>query len=328
MPAAPYPLRFEPILKAKVWGGRRLAAYGKHLPDDRSYGESWEVADLDETEPGGGGGGAAHSIIANGPLEGHTLHHAIAEWGAELLGERTAGAGAFPLLLKLLDAREHLSIQVHPTDAYVRNHPGTYVKSESWYVIDAAPDAELFIGLQPDVGPDQVDEALAGGHLPDVLRRVPAVRGDCHHLPSGTVHALGAGILVAEIQSASDTTFRLYDWTREYARAPRELHIEAALANLTYEPPPPITRIDVDGAPIRLASTEHYELLGVRAAAGVRLSPLTCSLLMGVQGETVLTHAGVDYPLPPGSAALVPAGAADAASLDASASTALIAGLS
>lgn len=270
----PSPLVLTPILLPKVWGGRRLGALGKLLPAG-PVGESWELADLGATSASGGGGQAARSVIAGGPLgggEGRTLHDAMEAWGSGLLGgARATPEGNFPLLVKYLDAREHLSVQVHPSPAYAAAHAGAHLKTESWYIVAAEPGAELFIGLKPGVTRDDLARAIADGTVPGLMRSRPAVPGECHTLPSGTVHALGAGVLVAEVQTPSDTTYRLYDWTREYDRPVRELHIEQALACASFdEPPAPVA---ASGERSVVAHTEFYTMEVVRAhCKGVAVS--------------------------------------------------------
>ncbi|MBL4699368.1 MAG: hypothetical protein JKX70_11095 [Phycisphaerales bacterium] len=246
----PYPIVFEPILKAKVWGGRRLAGLGKHLPMDQAYGESWELADLALTSASGGGGDAAHSFIANGELEGKTIRDAITLWGNDLLGDaKLTPEGGFPLLVKYLDAREHLSVQVHPSPAYAMAHPEAHLKTESWFVLEAqpGPDGEqpmIYKGFLEGVTKDDLAKAIADGTVPSIMRKELAVAGQCHTLPSGTVHALGAGVLVAEIQTPSDTTFRVYDWAKEYGREGRELHVEQAVECASFEHPPIATHAE------------------------------------------------------------------------------------
>ena len=221
------PVALVPVLLDKPWGGDARARWRlPEAPRARS-GEAGMVADIAHTSAGGAGGGAFHSLIANGPVRTWSLRDAAHEWPGGLTG---AGAEAeHPLLVKLLHAKEHLSVQVHPSPAYAASHPEARLKAESWYVLHAEPGAELFLGLAP--GTTAADAiALAGeGRIAEVLRRVPAVAGDCHTLPSGMVHAMGAGVVIAEVQSASDTTFRLYDWAKEYARTPRTLHLAEAL---------------------------------------------------------------------------------------------------
>lgn len=232
-----YPLTFEPALLSKVWGGDRLARFGKKVAAGATIGESWEIADLASTSASGAGGGAVRSVIASGALKGRTLNDAAKEWGDALMGGSPLTAdGHFPLLVKFLDAREDLSVQVHPSPAYAAAHEGSHLKTECWYILDAAPGAKLYKGVKAGVTREGFAAALraGGAGVVEMLEAVPAVVGECHNLPSGTVHALGAGVLVAEVQTPSDTTFRVYDW----GRAGRELHVEAALECIEFGPAP------------------------------------------------------------------------------------------
>jgi mannose-6-phosphate isomerase len=261
----PYPLLLEPILKEKVWGGRRLTGFGKALPADVLIGESWEVADLASTAPGGGGGDPARSRIVAGELAGQTLHDAMDAWGSRMMGvSMPTPAGDFPLVVKWLDAAQHLSVQVHPTAEYVVTHPEANLKTESWVVLDADPGAYLYLGLEPDVTAEDVARGARDATLPEMLRTFPAVPGEVHHLPSGTIHALGAGVLVAEVQTPSDTTFRLYDWAVEYGREGRELHLEPALECLDFGDPPAPVKAPPAAADYPLVSTEHYSISQLR----------------------------------------------------------------
>lgn len=262
--ADPYPLILRPILKPKVWGGRRLEALGKALPDDGPIGESWELADLGSTSASGGGGDAARSVIASGPLAGRALHDAMDLWGHDMMGDvQPTTSGDFPLLVKYLDAREHLSVQVHPSPEYAAAHAGAHLKTESWYIVDAEPGSELFVGFKDGVTRGDLEAAIRSGTVPSIMRSIPAIPGECHTLPSGTVHALGAGVLVAEVQTPSDTTFRVYDWTNEYDRPDRELHIEQALACASFDSPP--EPVAADGDSTEIASTEFYRMTALKA---------------------------------------------------------------
>jgi len=268
--STPYPLLLEPILKEKVWGGRRLTEFGKDLPAELLIGESWEVADLASTAPGGGGGDPARSRIAAGELAGRTLHDAMDAWGGHIMGaSRPTPEGDFPLLVKWLDAAQHLSVQVHPTAEYVVAHPEANLKTESWVVLDADPGAHLYLGLEPGVTADDVARGARDATLPEMLRTFPAIPGEVHHLPSGTIHALGAGVLVAEVQTPSDTTFRLYDWAVEYGREGRELHLEPALECLDFGEPPAPVKAPADAADFPLVSTEHYWIRQLRPGVAV-----------------------------------------------------------
>jgi mannose-6-phosphate isomerase len=324
----PYPLVFESILKTKVWGGRRLERYGKSLPPDPSsaVGESWELADLATTSVSGGGGDAAISVITNGSLAGQSIRDVMRLWGPHLLGrdawahqckmQGTAEPG-FPLLLKFLDAREHLSVQVHPSPAYAAAHPDAHLKTESWYVLDAEPmngaEPLIFCGLVDHATRESFLEHLEQGTVRDLLRALPANPGHCYTLPSGTVHALGAGVLVAEVQTASDTTFRVYDWTAEYSRPLRELHLEPALACIDFadSAPPEPTSADAGAVSTRLATTAFYTIDEVAPpASGLRLVGDHCVAVMGIAGRGRLeSAAGTFDPVgfAAGTTVLVPA---------------------
>lgn len=273
MPTAPlYPLKFEPIYKPKVWGGRSLEEkLGRELPEGQSIGESWELADLATTSASGGGGGAEHSTVANGPLRGKTLAQLIETYGSEMLGDVTlTDDGGFPLLVKFLDAHKNLSVQVHPSPAYAQAHREAHLKSEAWYIVDCKPDSVIYKGIQEGVTPEQLRAALKRNREEDVaplLISVPVKPGDCHYLPSGTCHALGAGILVAEVQTPSDTTFRVFDWGRKG----RELHINQAIECIHFGPAqsePYEKRVDVQGklgTRTRLVRCEYFRIDRVTA---------------------------------------------------------------
>ena len=232
-----YPLIFEPIYKEKVWGGRSFETLGRALPGDAStgIGESWEIADLATTSVSGGGGNAEYSVVANGPLKGQSIRELMLQYGSDLLGEGVSPSddGGFPLLIKFLDAKENLSVQVHPSPEYAAAHDDAHLKSEAWYIIDHEPGAVIYKGLAPGTTPEMLRAALETNTdeaVVPLLNAVPAKKGDCHYLPSGTLHALGAGVLVAEVQTPSDTTYRVYDW----GRTDRELHIEQAMACIDF----------------------------------------------------------------------------------------------
>ena len=252
-----YPLRFHPILKPKVWGGRRLERFGKSIPPGEKIGESWELADLPDSVDGG------QSVVSNGPLAGLSLREAIAKQPREMMGSaKLASGGGFPLLIKFLDAEENLSVQVHPDAEYARTHPAAHLKSEAWVVMDAAPGAVIYIGLKSGVSRIQFEQHIRAGTVAEDLVAVPAKPGDCHYLPSGTVHALGAGVLVAEIQTPSDTTFRVYDW----GRTGRSLHVDEALQCINFagtnaEPKPTNQPMVTNGLTnTHLVETEYFTI--------------------------------------------------------------------
>lgn len=266
-----YPLVFDPILKEKVWGGRRLAAFGKAIGDDpdRMIGESWELADLPDSIPGG------RSVIANGPWAGRTLGEVIADHRDAIMGEASLSEeGEFPLLIKFLDAVDNLSVQVHPDEAYVARHPNTHLKSEAWIVMHADPGAVIYKGLKPGTTADDFAAHIASGSVVNDLQVIEASVGDCHYLPSGTVHALGAGTVVAEVQTPSDTTFRVYDWDR----TDRTLHIDEALECIHFGPaegsPPGPERVEGALMRQRLIGTPYFEIERLRSSTAVTV-PIT-----------------------------------------------------
>jgi mannose-6-phosphate isomerase len=305
--AEPYVLTFGPILKEKVWGGRRLAGLGKALAPGVMVGESWEVADLGSTSVGGGGGGEARSVISNGALAGRTLHEAMGLWAPSLLA-----GGGFPLLVKFLDAREHLSVQVHPSPAFARAHADAHLKTECWYVLEAEPGGLIFKGVKPGVTRGRFEAALRAGQGEGVvalLDSAPAVVGECHNLPSGTVHALGAGVLVAEVQTPSDTTFRVYDWAAEYGRVGRGLHVEEALACIDFGPAERAVRAPAGPGVTRLVTTEFYTVDEVVGMERVGIAGDSCLVVVGVGGVTVIGQEGrAETVLARGGVALVPPG--------------------
>jgi mannose-6-phosphate isomerase len=307
-----YPLLFEPIYKEKVWGGRTLEKLGRSLPGGEStkIGESWELVDLAQTSVSGGGGGAAHSTVANGPVAGKTLGALIASHGRAILGDLrlNEASGGFPLLVKFLDARENLSVQVHPSPAYAAGHPDAFLKSEAWYIVECDPGAKIYKGIRPGVTPEQMRTALKANSdeaVVPLMIDVPVRPGDCHYLPSGTCHALGAGVLVAEVQTPSDTTFRVYDW----GRVGRELHVEQALACIDFGPPD-VSKFEVgttiegsDTTVTHLVRCEFFHIDRVLVRPGVELAvgrdqPIVWMVLEG--GATLTCEAGPQTKTPVG----------------------------
>jgi mannose-6-phosphate isomerase len=220
-----YPLTFQPIFKERVWGGRNLERlYHKPLPGSAPIGESWEISD----RPGDA------SVIANGPLAGQDLRWLMEHHAEELLGPGKLPPARFPLLVKILDAQEKLSLQVHPP-ARVAPGLGGEPKTEMWYVVDAAPGAELYVGLKRGVTREEFERRIGDGTVAECFHRVPVKKDDVMFLPSGRVHALGAGIVLFEIQQNSDTTYRVFDWNRTGLDGkPRELHVPQSLASIDF----------------------------------------------------------------------------------------------
>ncbi len=216
-------LRFRPLLRPVVWGGRRLGeVLGKQLPSAEAYGESWEVTDH----------ASHHSEVVSGPHAGRTLRDLMEHERRALLGAAGSRYTTFPWLVKFLDARDWLSVQVHPDEHAVKElWPGEGPKTEAWFVLDAAPGSRIYAGLVPGVDEARLRCALKAGTVADCLYQFEPRPGDCVFLPAGTVHAVGGGVLFAEVQQTSDATFRLFDWNRRDAQGRgRTLHIEESIA--------------------------------------------------------------------------------------------------
>jgi mannose-6-phosphate isomerase len=300
-----YPLTFHPIFKPRVWGGRNLERlYGKRLPPGVPVGESWEISD----RPGNA------SVIANGALAGRDLRWLMEHHAAEVLGLAKSQAGRFPLLIKILDAAETLSLQIHPPAGKAAELGGE-PKTEMWYVAAAGPGAELFVGLRRGATRGEFERRVGDGSVAACLHRVPVRAGDAMFLPSGRVHAIGAGNVLFEIQQNSDTTYRVFDWNRPGLDGkPRTLHLAESLASLDFgdfepalipqdtEPLPqghrrplvddPLFTVDA----LRLAAAQSFPLAQDR--------PTVIGVL---DGRLAITGGGETVELQPGAFGLVPA---------------------
>jgi mannose-6-phosphate isomerase len=272
-----YPFVFHPRFVEKIWGGRKLqSVLGKSLPSEKSIGESWELFDF---PPGvvDSSGEWVSSVVSNGPLAGKSLHWLVTEHPSDLLGTTPLSKnGQFPILIKFLDAREDLSVQVHPDQSYADANPDAHLKSEAWYVIQHDSDARLLKGLHPTSSREKFAAALATGEVENHIRAIKVKPGDCHYLPSGTVHALGAGILVAEVQTPSDTTFRVFDFNRvdPSTGQQRKLHVEQAMQCIDFDNPaePDQPRSHVAGPHTtvsRLVTSPYFTMEKVRFSEGV-----------------------------------------------------------
>ncbi|MFO0840092.1 MAG: type I phosphomannose isomerase catalytic subunit [Phycisphaerae bacterium] len=312
MSVPPIPVRFVPRFKVKPWGGRRLeSVLGKRLPADSPIGESWEIVSLPNDE----------SVVRDGPLAGRLLSELVSDWGRGLLGSATLVEGRFPLLIKFLDAREHLSVQNHPRPTATHEGPPSGpIKHEAWYVVAADPNAVIFVGFRPGVGEHEVTRAAGTPAIASLLlpRRVKA--GDCFYLPSGTPHALGAGVLVAEVQTPSDVTYRLYDWDRvDLDGKPRALHSEAGLRNLRYdvretEIRQPRSHIAGAFATVtRLVSSEAFLIEKVRLTAGMSqtLPHAEMTIWMVLSGGGEFVRGALRTPFERGDVLLIPADSAE-----------------
>ena len=210
----------------RVWGGRELERqYGRTLPDAAPYGESWEVVDREKEQ----------SVVRGGEFDGKTLHELWTRHREEVFGSGMPDSERFPLLIKVLDARDDLSIQVHPP-GHLAADLGGEPKTEMWYIADADPGAKLYVGLKEGVSRQDFEEAIQDGSVESCVHPIEARAGESIFIPSGRLHAIGAGFLIHEIQQNSDTTYRVFDWNRMGLDGkPRELHVEESLASIDFK---------------------------------------------------------------------------------------------
>ncbi|HYG23039.1 MAG TPA: type I phosphomannose isomerase catalytic subunit [Verrucomicrobiae bacterium] len=305
-----YPFKFNPIFKERVWGGRNLATlYRKSLPSSGPIGESWELSD----RPGDA------SVIANGPLAGKNLRWLMENCQKELLGDVPAQNGLFPLLIKILDAEEKLSLQVHPP-ANKAAELGGDPKTEMWHITHAAPGAELYVGLKRGVTRKEFEQRILDGTVAECFHRVPVKAGDTMFLPSGRVHAIGAGLVIFEIQQNSDTTYRVFDWNRVGTDGkPRELHVPQSLASIDFTDfEPALVSSDFASAGrFKIRPLAKHPLFSVDAFRALSKETITfkqprMKILAALENRVVVSGSNVDVQLQPGEFCLVPASVPDA----------------
>jgi len=290
-----YPFKFEPIYKERIWGGRSLEyLFSRSLPPGSKIGESWELADLAE----------GISVVANGPQAGIPLTELTRRLGAKLLGPAAPlPDGRFPLLVKLLDANDILSLQVHPDREAVKHIDGAAVKTECWYVLESH-GGFIYKGVRRGVGPEEFRQAIADNDIEQFLRRIDVAARDFHYLPAGIVHALGPGVVVAEVQTPSDTTYRVTDWGRG-----REVHVDLAMQCIRFD----LSGDECPGAEgARLLVTDYFAVTKrtTMAAAPVALPQGRCVALMMLGGQAEMRHDGnveTCLGLSAGETALIPA---------------------
>jgi mannose-6-phosphate isomerase len=296
-----YALSFQPFLRPMPWGGRRLLDWiDAQTTPPEPIGEAWLLSD--------------HPIhtsqVANGPLRGSTLGELMAAASQDIVGR---SAVRFPLLIKLLDARERLSVQVHPDDQAARLWaPTEGGKTEAWVVLESEPEAQIYLGLRPGVTRDDVRQCIANGTLPECLNCFRPSPGQCYYVPAGAVHALGAGVVVLEVQQTSDATFRLYDWERRDASGrPRALHLDAGLAVLQERfesigpQRPHQTRLGEGGVRTDLVRCQFFSIAQFQISDSCSLP--APGILIGLEGSATVTHPSGHVPLRKASTILVPA---------------------
>lgn len=301
-----YPLTFRPIFKERVWGGRRLAElYGKPLPASVPIGESWEITDRPE----------GVSVITNGPLAGRDLRWLMEHHTAELLGPAKPQNGRFPLLVKLLDAQEDLSLQVHPP-AHLAKQLGGEPKTEMWYITHATPKAQIYVGLKHGVTREEFARKVQDGTVADCFHRHTVQAGDVMFLPSGRVHALGAGSVLFEIQQNSDTTYRVFDWNRVGLDGkPRELHLSQAMASIDFTDFAPALLPAAQAGETRRALVQHelfsVDLFNLTAGTPLPLNHQGPLVLATTQGSVRILSGKTTVELKAGEFAVIPASVQD-----------------
>ena len=299
-----YPLKFYPILKPKVWGGNRLSSLLKKEPSDQLIGESWELSGVE----------GDISVVSNGHLKNHDLNDIINAYGVSILGRRVLEryGNEFPLLFKFIDARDDLSVQLHPDDTLARERHASFGKTEMWYIVDTSPDARLIIGFNREMDEEQYRDHLSKGTLVDILNSEKIKPGDTYFIAPGTIHAIGGGTLLAEIQQTSDITYRIYDWDRPDVNGDmRELHTELATEAIDYK------RVDAkqqyeerENEAVLICKSDYFETNKLelnepmlRDSDGLD----SFRVYMCIEGEVTMECNSMEVPLVKGETVLVPA---------------------
>lgn len=300
-----YPLKLSPVFRDYIWGGTRLRDdFGKNCDFER-IAESWELSCRDD----------GCSVIENGGFKGKTLREYIDAAGKSVIGSKGAGMEYFPLLIKLIDAKDNLSIQVHPDDDYAKRAEGEYGKTEMWLILDCEPDSELIYGFEREISREEFSRRIKNDTLLDTLKKVPVKKGDVFFIGAGTLHAIGKGILIAEIQQNSNITYRVYDYGRTGADGkPRELHIEKAVevTKLSPSEDTPVYHIEECGGFKRrlLSECEYFTVYSyfIKSAAAFLAEDDSFNFILMTEGVGVISYAGGEFRAEKGAGIIIPAG--------------------
>ncbi|NLO71591.1 MAG: class I mannose-6-phosphate isomerase [Porphyromonadaceae bacterium] len=302
-----YPLKFTPILKDKIWGGQKLEELFNKVPGDLpNIGESWEVS----------GYKSEVSVVSNGYLKGKTLQDLLETYKEQFVGSRVFSrfGESFPLLFKLIHANDDLSIQVHPNDEFAMKNHGTYGKTEMWYVLYAEPNAEIIIGFNKNYSKKQYSEALEQGDLERLMRRIQVKPGDCFYIPAGLVHAIGKGVIVAEIQQSSDATYRIFDYNRKDDQGKeRELHTDLALNAINFKATKnsKVNYIPKLNEPIELVKCNYFTANLIDFDKKLTLPynlTETFVVYMCIEGSLEISGGTLTVPVQKGESVMLPAG--------------------
>ncbi len=299
-----YPIKFIPILKDKIWGGEKLRNILNKSSTLKNIGESWEVSDVDGDT----------SLVANGNLEGQSLKHLLSTYKADLLGKKNYEqfGNTFPLLIKFIDAKEDLSIQLHPNDELAAKRHNSFGKTEMWYVMQADLDAKLIVGFNQTMNSETYLKHLENKTLPEILNIDTVKPGDTYFIDVGRIHAIGAGVLLAEIQQTSDITYRVYDWDRvDNAGNARELHNDLALEAFNFNMPDNF-RVDytkTENESNSMVDCPYFTTNFLKLTESIIKTNLEDSFLiyMCVSGDITVTGNGVSTHLEIGETVLIPA---------------------
>lgn len=298
------PIRFIPYLKSVIWGGGKICRYKGIAQPEPNIGESWEISEVPGHE----------SVVADGPYKGMSLTEMIDCFGPELLGSEVIERyeGKFPLLIKLIDACDNLSVQVHPNDALAKQRHGSLGKTEMWYIIDADPGAKIYSGLNRELSPDEYVGLVSNNTIEEVLAVHDSQPGDVFFLPAGRVHAIGAGNLLAEIQESSDITYRIYDYDRRDAQGNvRELHTEQAKDAIDY-----VVYDDYKSAPadaavgdVEIARCDHFTVnrIILDGEMSFEFPASSFTVVMCLDGDAIVDNEEAWEPIKTGETLLVPA---------------------
>src|SRR5690554_5748190 len=298
-----YPLKFDPIFKKKVWGGDKLNLI-LNKKEKGNIGESWEISDVDDNI----------SIVSNGPLKGKNIEWLISNYKEDLVGKEVYRefGDKFPLLFKFIDAKEDLSVQVHPGDQLAKKRHNSFGKTEMWYVLDGEKDSRLIVGFKDKISSDEYLKALSENKIVDLLNSEKVQKGDAFIINTGTVHAIGAGVLLAEIQQTSDITYRIYDWDRPGSDGEmRQLHTDFALDAINFSSVTKKLRNEYNNsAPVHIGETQYFSVNRldlsnpmVRKLAG----GTSFTVYMCIEGQATMEANGVSELIQKGETVLVPA---------------------
>jgi len=300
-----YPLKFEPILKEKIWGGRKLISYLNKVSDNQQIGESWEVSDVEEDT----------SIVKNGNLKGKSLRWLLSNYQADLVGNEVYRKfkNQFPLLIKFIDAQENLSVQLHPDDKLAKKQHNSFGKTEMWYIMQADKNCGIITGFKDGVTRDDYTEKLQKDEIEQILNFEEVKPGDVYFIKPGLIHAIGKGVLLAEIQQSSDITYRIYDYNRKDKHGnKRELHTAKAENALDFQPKGnhKINYSTKNNAPLLLVDNEYFKTKYLKLNKEISLDYSKTDsfvIYMNVEGSATISVEGFHETLNMGETLLIPA---------------------